>query len=137
MSRRSTRAPAVFSTTRLPSNRLISRPSSCVRRSSRSRATRSTSGGSAPAASFSVKARLSVTACSARGTFRPRLSARERAYAATSLAAFLATVSFTGAPSPDTGCAAPIEVPGAMAATSAAIVIRKPADAARDPLGAM
>ena len=36
---------------------------------------------------------------------------------------------------PDTGCAAPMLVPGAMAATSAATVMRNPADAARAPDG--
>src|SRR5262245_26714705 len=36
---------------------------------------------------------------------------------------------------PATGCAAPMFVPGAMAATSATIVMRKPADAARAPEG--
>src|SRR5262245_24504784 len=40
------------------------------------------------------------------------------------------------APLPATGCAAPRFVPGAMAATSAAIVRTKPADAARAPDGA-
>ncbi len=38
-------------------------------------------------------------------------------------------------PLPETGWAAPMCVPGAMAAMSAAIVIRKPADAARFPDG--
>ena len=44
-------------------------------------------------------------------------------------------VSSTFSPLPATGCAAPMCVPGAIAATSAAIVIRKPADAARFPDG--
>src|SRR5215467_5624212 len=39
-------------------------------------------------------------------------------------------------PSPDTGCAAPMFVPGAMAATCPAMVINVPAEAARAPLGA-
>ena len=38
-------------------------------------------------------------------------------------------------PLPDTGCAAPMCVPGAMAAMSAAMVMRKPAEAARFPDG--
>src|SRR5262249_5059522 len=38
-------------------------------------------------------------------------------------------------PSPVTGCAAPMCVPGAIAAMSAAIVMRKPAEAARLPAG--
>jgi hypothetical protein len=41
------------------------------------------------------------------------------------------------APPPDTGCAAPIWVPGAIAAMSAAIVMMNPAEAARAPDGAM
>lgn len=36
---------------------------------------------------------------------------------------------------PSTGCAAPMCVPGAMAATSAAMVRMKPAEAARAPAG--
>ncbi len=38
-------------------------------------------------------------------------------------------------PMPATGCAAPMLVPGAIAATSAAIVITNPAEAARAPEG--
>ena len=48
---------------------------------------------------------------------------------------FSAMVSSIGCPVPATGCAAPMWVPGAIAATSAAIVIRNPAEAARAPLG--
>ena len=58
-----------------------------------------------------------------------------RAYAATSSAAFFAIVSSIFSPPPATGCAAPMCVPGAIAATSAAIVRMKPADAARAPAG--
>jgi len=58
-----------------------------------------------------------------------------RAYAATSDAAFLASVSSICWPGPDTGWAAPICVPGAIAARSAAIVRRNPADAALAPDG--
>ena len=94
------------------------------------------SGGEALAASLSVKARLSRTACSARVTFRWRASARDRTYAAVSDATFFAIVSSIFCPSPETGCAAPMCVPGAMAATSAAIVSTNPADAARAPDGA-
>ena len=67
--------------------------------------------------------------------FRCRWVASERAYAATSEAAFSAAVSSIASPVPETGCAAPIWVPGAIAAMSAAIVMRKPAEAARAPLG--
>ena len=136
ISTRRTSASRVFSTTGRPSNRLIVRPSSCLRRSGTSLATRSTRGGEARAASPSVKARLSSTACSARATFLWRASASERTYAAVSDVAFFASVSSIFCPSPETGCAAPMCVPGAMAATSAAMVSRNPADAARDPDGA-
>ena len=111
------------------------RPSSCRSRSCTSVATTSTSGGEARAASASVNARLSRTACSARATFRCAPAASDRAYAAVSDAAFLDTVSSIFWPSPDTGCAAPMCVPGAIAATSAASVRMKPADAARAPDG--
>ena len=47
----------------------------------------------------------------------------------------MAIISSTFSPLPATGWAAPMCVPGAIAATSAAIVIRKPADAAREPDG--
>ena len=64
------------------------------------------------------------------------VSASVRAYAAMSSAAFFAVVSSIPPPPPDTGCAAPMCVPGAIAATSAAIVMMNPADAARLPDGA-
>ena len=54
---------------------------------------------------------------------------------ATSDVIFFAIVSSIFSPLPVTGWAAPIWVPGAMAATSAAMVMRKPADAARFPDG--
>ncbi len=82
-----------------------------------------------------MNARLSFTACSASGTLRWRPAASVRTYAATSSAAFLDITSSTGAPLPETGCAAPIWVPGAIAATSAAMVMMNPADAARAPEG--
>ena len=52
-----------------------------------------------------------------------------------SSAAFFELVSSIVAPPPDTGWAAPMWVPGAIAATSAAIVMMNPADAARPPEG--
>ena len=93
------------------------------------------SGGVADSASCSVNERLSSTACSTRETLRFRCVASVRAYAATSEAIFLAIVSSIFSPLPATGCAAPMCVAGAIAAISAAIVIRKPADAARLPEG--
>jgi hypothetical protein len=82
-----------------------------------------------------VNARLSRTASAASGTLRPRAAARDRAYAAASEAAFFAVVSSIASPDPDTGVAAPMWVPGAMTATSAASARMKPADAARAPDG--
>src|SRR6188474_3121453 len=93
------------------------------------------SGGVADIASWSVKARLSRTASALRATFLPRASASDRAYAAVSDAAFLDIVSSTVSPLPETGCAAPMWVPGAIAATSDASVMMKPADAALPPDG--
>ena len=93
------------------------------------------SGGWAEAASSSVKERLSRTASSASWTLRPRRLAQVRASAATSDAIFLAIVSSSFSPLPCTGCAAPMWVPGAIAATSAAMVSRNPAEAARLPEG--
>ncbi len=72
-------ASRVVSTTTLPSKRVTLRPSSCRSRSARSGATTSTSGGTAEAASPSVNARLSVTACAARSTLRLRRVASVRA----------------------------------------------------------
>ena len=128
-------APAVCTTTVDPSKRVTVRPSSLFSRSVRSVATRSISGGDAFSASASVKARLSFTASSHSVTLRPRLLARFRAYAARSSADFLAIVSSIFSPVPLTGCAAPMLVPGAIAATSAAMVMMKPADAACTPAG--
>ena len=50
-------------------------------------------------------------------------------------AIFFAIASSIFSPLPATGWAAPMCVPGAIAATSAAIVIRNPAEAARLPDG--
>ena len=96
------------------------------------------SGGVASTASRSVKARLSVTASAASALFRCRASAIDRAYAAMSAVLFCAITSPPAdSPPAGTGCAAPMCVPGDIAATSAAIVIRKPAEAARAPDGEM
>ncbi len=83
-----------------------------------------------------MNARLSSTASAASATLRPRASASDRTYAAASDAAFLAIVSSICSPDPDTGWAAPMCVPGAMTATSAAMVMTNPAEAARAPDGA-
>ena len=57
--------------------------------------------------------------------------------AAASCSTFFASTSPTVlAAAPPTGCAAPVLVPGAIAATSAAISRKNPADAACAPLGA-
>ncbi len=93
------------------------------------------SGGLALRASCSVNERLSVTACSTSATLRFRCAASVRAYPATSDVIFFDIVSSTFSPLPETGCAAPMCVPGAIAAMSAAMVIRKPAEAARFPDG--
>ncbi len=94
------------------------------------------SRGAAASASCAVNARLSVTASAASAAFLPRVSASVRAYAAASDATFFVIAS-DGVVSPpaDTGCAAPMWVPGAITATSAARVMRNPADAARPPAG--
>jgi len=55
--------------------------------------------------------------------------------AAASSRAFSFITPSIASPAPPTGWAAPVFVPGAIAATSAAISRKKPADAARAPLG--
>ncbi len=55
--------------------------------------------------------------------------------AAASLVALSRTSSGRFSPWPPTGCAAPVLVPGDIAATSAAIRMKKPAEAARAPPG--
>ena len=85
--------------------------------------------------SRSVNARLVSTASAASATLRPRASASVRTYAAASDAAFCDVVSSIFSPEPETGCAAPACVAGAIAATSAAIRRMNPADAARAPDG--
>ncbi len=79
------------------------------------------------------------TASSAHCSFLPRSLAMLCAYATASLVTFSTMVSLS--PSFSwvlpilTGWAAPIFVPGAMAAMSEASVMMAPADAARAPLG--
>ncbi len=90
---------------------------------------------------FSVTASRSVTdtdsrtAFSAQSAFRPRSIAIVRANAAASFATFF-IISLSPPPETATGCAAPMFVAGAIAATCAAMVMKTPADAARAPVGA-
>jgi hypothetical protein len=58
-----------------------------------------------------------------------------RRYAAASFSTFCFMTASISAPI-RTGCAAPVAVPGAIAATSPASSRKNPADAARPPLGA-
>ena len=86
-------------------------------------------------ASVSVTATLSRMAFSTQSALRPRCSATLRACATMSLTTFSDMVSSISRPPAPTGWAAPILVPGAMAAMSAAMVIITPAEAARAPEG--
>ena len=85
-------------------------------------------------ASLSVAEMLFLTASSAHCAFLPLLSARDLIYAAASFVAFSAIVLSIFSPTP-TGWAAPMLVPGAIAATWAARVRKTPAEAALLPLG--
>ena len=90
---------------------------------------------------FSLRASRSVTdthdrtAFSIHSAFRPRSTASVRAKAAASFSTFL-SISLSICPPTATGCAAPMFVAGAMAATWAAMVRKTPAEAARAPVGA-
>ena len=75
------------------------------------------------------------TALSATSTLRPRRVATERMKAARSFSIFCFITSSIFAPPRVTGWAAPVLVPGAMAAMSADSRMKNPAEAARDPLG--
>jgi hypothetical protein len=87
-------------------------------------------------ASAALYERDSVTAFSAHSTGRPRCAASDRANAAASFVIFSSMTSDTPSPEPiGTGWAAPAFVPGAIAATSAAISTKKPADPACPPAG--
>ncbi len=87
-------------------------------------------------ASRSVADTEERTAFSAHSALRPRSVAMVRAKAAASFSIFL-IISLSPVPPPTaTGCAAPIFVAGAIAATCAAIVMKTPAEAARAPAGA-
>ncbi len=90
----------------------------------------------AASASAAVNERLSSTAFSASATSRPCRVASERIVAAASCSTFLPIVPSIVSPWPPTGWAAPVLVPGAITATSAAISRKNPAEAACEPLGA-
>ncbi len=87
-------------------------------------------------ASVSVAEMLSRIARSTHCGLRPRCSATLLAWATMSLTTLSDIVPPISCPPAPTGWAAPMLVPGAMAAMSAAIVIITPADAARAPPGA-
>ncbi len=118
----------------VPSMRRIWRPSSLVSRSSRLSATTSTRPSLR--ASWAVNDLLATTACTASSTLRCRSSAKDLIMAAASSVALARTSSGRFSPCPPTGWAAPVLVPGAIAATSADMRMKNPADAARAPAGA-
>ncbi len=109
------------------------RPSSSTSRDCRLGATRSTRPASS--ASSAENDRLSVTASSASFWSRPRRAASERAVAAASWVTLSPIAPGMSPPPPATGWAAPVFVPGAIAATSAPSRMKKPAEAAWEPLG--
>ncbi len=87
-------------------------------------------------ASVSEYEAASVTAFTASSTGLPRGSVMDRSIAETSCPAFFASVFGRSSPAPPTGAAAPAFVPGAIAATSHAMRMMKPAEAACAPGGA-
>ena len=76
------------------------------------------------------------TAFSAHSAFRPRCRASDSLNEAVEFSTFLPMTPGMSSPAPPTGCAAPMVVPGAIAATCAASVTNTPAEPARAPLGA-
>jgi len=114
---------------------LTVRPSIFASRSGNESAMRSTT--LSRTASRSVTDTDSRTAFSAQSALRPRSTAIERAKAAASFAIFFMLSLSAPAPPPPTatGCAAPMFVAGAIAATCAAMVMNTPAEAARAPVG--
>ena len=76
------------------------------------------------------------TACSTQSSLRPRCCAIVRAKVAAKFSIFWPISPLTSPPPSSTGCAAPIVVPGAIAARFAASVMKVPADAALAPDGA-
>ena len=110
------------------------RPSARATTSSRSLATKSTTFSRA--ASSAVMETLLRTALAAHSTLRPRLCAIASLNEAVKLTIFRPIVPLMSSPPPPTGWAAPMLVPGAMAATCAASVMNTPAEPAPAPLGA-
>src|SRR6266852_529869 len=78
---------------------------------------------------------LDVTAASAFSALRPRCRASVRMNARASCSAFSFSVFGRSFPSAATGCAAPVLVLGAIAATSPAAGRKKPAEADDEPEG--
>ena len=72
--------------------------------------------------------------CSASALLRPRFDVMLRSHAEASFSTFLRITASIVSPS-STGDDAPVLVPGAMAAISAASSRKNPAEAARPPLG--
>ena len=102
--------------------------------SSRSFATKSTTW--IFAASSAVIDTLSRTAFTAHSTLRPRRWAIASLNDAVKFSIFSPRTPLMSSPCPPTGCAAPMFVPGAMAATCPASVMKTPAEPAPAPLGA-
>ena len=86
-------------------------------------------------ASFSVIATLLRTAWIAHSVLRPRFCAMLSLNEAVKFSIFSPITPLTSWPPPATGWAAPILVPGAIAAICPAIVMNTPADPAPAPLG--
>ena len=135
-----TGSPATASVTVLPAT-LTSRPSISSRSSSRSFATRSITPSSR--ATSCVLASASRTALSAHSTLRSRSFAIDSMKAIVNFSAFSCDTSrrspsssrWPPPPPALTGEAAPMLVPGAMAATWPAMVMKVPAEAAQAPRG--
>ncbi len=144
----STRSRMVHSTVRSSAPAVCSRrvsPPSCTSRPSIFRKSSGTSSATrsitfSRSASVAVIETLSRTAFSAQSTLRERRSAMPCTKAAVSFSIFFSIVStseFFSTPPPPmpTGCAAPMLLDGAMAATWAASVMNTPAEPARAPGG--
>ena len=90
---------------------------------------------SSASASSAVYALASSTVASIASALRPRSAAMLRTSAVVSSSTFLRSVGGKSWPVPEIGAAAPMFVPGAIAATFAATVTSVPADAACAPRG--
>ena len=128
----STRAPASNSVIRRPATSTLF-PSALCSTSATSLATKSTTFSRA--ASSSRTDALFRTASSAHRALRPRANAIFCATATVSFSTFCRRSPLMSLPEESTGCAAPMFVAGAMAATCPAIVMNIPADTARAPAG--